>query len=192
MKSVIKLFTGILMIGIAASCSVDKTQEGEMPDVDIQAESGELPEYDVDWANVKVSTRTKTVEVPKVVVVTEKEQVEVPYIEVNTPDDETMEERTIRVEAEVANESHQMKIKEIYADDDDLHVVAELTATGQDLQGQTVRVSDQVVINAPDSDVEYYILGSRPEGYFNTQYEFISSREELNDELEDAHKIYEQ
>ena len=192
MKSVTKLFAGIFMISIGVSCSVDKTEQGEMPEVDIQAESGELPEYDVDWANVKVSTRTKTVEVPKVVVVTEKKQVEVPYIEVNTPNDKEREERTIRVEAEVSNESHQMKIKEIYADEDDLHVIAELTATGTDLQGQTVRVSDQVVINAPDSDVEYYIVGIRPEGDFNMQYEFISSREELNDELEDAHKIYEQ
>lgn len=180
------------MISVTVSCSVDKTEEGEMPDVDIQAESGELPEYDVDWANVNVATRTKTIEVPKVVVVTEKKQVEVPYIDVNTPDNEEREERTIRVEAEVSSESHEMKIKEIYAADDDLHVIAELTSTGIDLQGQTVRVSDQVVINAPDSDIEYYIVGNRPEGEFNTQYEFVSSREELNDELDGAHKIFEQ
>ena len=190
MKSVTRLLTGVFLLFTFFSCSVDKTEEGEMPEVDIQAESGELPEYDVDWANVDISTRTKTVEVPKVVVVTEKEQVEVPYIEVNGPNDDELEERTIRVEAEVADQSHEMKIKEIYADDDDLYVIAELTPTGKDLQGQTVRVSDQVVVKAPDTDVEYYILGQRPNGDFNSQYDFISSREELNDELDDARKIY--
>lgn len=176
---------------VISSCTVEKTEEGKMPEVDVQVESGETPKYKIDWAKVDISTRTKTIEVPKVVIVTEKRQVKVPYIEINGSGDKERKERTIRVEAEVANESHEIQIVEIYADNDDLHVIAKLIPTGTDLQGQTIRVSDQVVINAPDVDVEYYIIGSRPEGYFNSQYEFISSREELNDELDDAHKIYE-
>ena len=30
------------------ACNVDKTQEGELPDVDVSAEGGELPAYDVE------------------------------------------------------------------------------------------------------------------------------------------------
>lgn len=43
---------------------VEKTEEGEMPEVDV--EGGELPEYDVDTADVEVGTEKKVVEVPEV------------------------------------------------------------------------------------------------------------------------------
>lgn len=45
---------------------VEQTEEGEMPDVDVSAESGDMPEYDVDTADVDVETEEKTVEVPVV------------------------------------------------------------------------------------------------------------------------------
>lgn len=43
---------------------VEKTQEGEMPDVDV--EGGEMAEYNVRTPDVDVGTETKTVEVPDV------------------------------------------------------------------------------------------------------------------------------
>lgn len=47
-----------------AACKVDKTQDGEMPSVDVQAKGAKLPEYNVETAKVKVGTETKTIEVP--------------------------------------------------------------------------------------------------------------------------------
>jgi hypothetical protein len=54
---------GILALGTSA-CDVEKTQDGEMPDVEV--EGGQLPEYDVDTPDVEVKTEEKTIEVPTV------------------------------------------------------------------------------------------------------------------------------
>ena len=50
------------MMFALSACQVDKTQEGEMPDVKV--EGGALPAYDVETADVDVGTKTTTVEVP--------------------------------------------------------------------------------------------------------------------------------
>lgn len=60
---------GTLALLAAASlllwgCDVDQTEEGEMPDVDV--EGGNLPEYDVDAPDVDVGTREETITVPDV------------------------------------------------------------------------------------------------------------------------------
>lgn len=52
-----------LAVGLAA-CDVDQTKEGELPAVEV--EGGELPEFDVETAEVDVGTKTTTVEVPDV------------------------------------------------------------------------------------------------------------------------------
>jgi len=49
-----------------AACDVDQTQEGELPDVDVQAEGGQVPAYDVDAPDVDVNTEEVTVPVPDV------------------------------------------------------------------------------------------------------------------------------
>jgi len=58
----------IAALGSAAlalsACSVEQTEEGDMPEVDV--EGGALPEYDVDAADVDVGTETQTVEVPTI------------------------------------------------------------------------------------------------------------------------------
>lgn len=62
-----KLWTGLFAMMFAigmAACDVDKTEDGEAPDVDVQG--GEMPEYDVDAADVNVGTDTQTVVVPDV------------------------------------------------------------------------------------------------------------------------------
>lgn len=50
-------------IGLAA-CDVDQTQEGELPEVEVTG--GQMPEYDVETADVEVGTKETTVEVPDV------------------------------------------------------------------------------------------------------------------------------
>ncbi len=47
-----------------AACTAEQTEEGDLPDVDVQG--GQLPEYDVDAADVDVGTDTTTVTVPDI------------------------------------------------------------------------------------------------------------------------------
>lgn len=48
----------------AVACTAEVEEEGKMPDVDVQG--GEMPQVDVDPANVEVSTDTQTVVTPDV------------------------------------------------------------------------------------------------------------------------------
>lgn len=58
------LLAALTMVFALGACSVEKTEEGQMPDVEVKG--GELPEYDVDTAQVDISTGTQTVTVPDV------------------------------------------------------------------------------------------------------------------------------
>ena len=71
-----KVVLPLLMLALVSSCNIKKEEQGELPevDVDIDAEAGNLPEYDVDWASIDVGTTTKTVTVPKVMIVTEEKK----------------------------------------------------------------------------------------------------------------------
>lgn len=87
MTTLSKLLIALGMVTVSIGCSVDKTQEGEMPEVsveggnlpeyeiekteegrmpDVEMSGGEMPEYDVDTADVDVETETREVEVPSV------------------------------------------------------------------------------------------------------------------------------
>ena len=48
-------------LGLAA-CDIDQTEEGSLPDVEV--EGGNLPEFDVETADVDVGTEEVTVDVP--------------------------------------------------------------------------------------------------------------------------------
>jgi hypothetical protein len=63
MKKVFALLAAVGAFGLAA-CDVDQTKEGDMPDVDVNASGGELPEFNVTGPEVNVGTENKTVEVP--------------------------------------------------------------------------------------------------------------------------------
>lgn len=52
------LIAPVFALGMAA-CDVDQTEEGEMPEVEVQ--EGELPAYDVDAADVEINEDTVTV-----------------------------------------------------------------------------------------------------------------------------------
>ncbi len=177
------------------SCDIDKTQSTELPevDVDVETEAGQLPEFDVDWADVNVGTRTKMVEVPKVVVVMEEEEIEVPYLDVDMPDDyedgEKME-RSLMIAAEVQGKAHDIEIQEIRASQSKLYVIATLEEMDEDLGDKTMRVQDQIEINAPDLDVHYIIVGKKPARTFNNQYMYVNTMNDLNDKVSNAKVIY--
>lgn len=70
------LVIGTALVATIATtgCRVRQTEEGEMPDVDVNAEGGQLPEYDVDAADVDVKTEERTIEVPDVDVTMPEEE----------------------------------------------------------------------------------------------------------------------
>lgn len=63
--------------------SVNQTQEGALPSVELKAEGGALPSFDADVADVDVGTANTTVEVPTVEVNTKNTTVEVPTVTVD-------------------------------------------------------------------------------------------------------------
>ncbi|RAJ27717.1 hypothetical protein LX77_00291 [Gelidibacter algens] len=192
MSTIKKMMIPVLAFSLLMSCDFNKTDKGELPevDVDVDAEAGELPEYDVDWAEVNVGTRTDTVEVPKVVVVMEEEEVEVPYLDIDMPNEGEKEERTLMVEAEVTGEESTIEIKEIWATGKKLIVISELRSTGKSIGDKNMRVSDQVTINAPELDVRYYVVGERPDRLFNRQHRYIGNASDIKDEIGDYKVIY--
>jgi len=183
----------IALIGtFLMGCNIKKEDKGEMPeiDVDVTSDAGELPEYEVNWADVNVGTRTEMVEIPKIVVVMEEEEVEIPYIDIDIPNGGEKKERTIMVEAEVTGMEHELEILEIWASGDNIYVIAELEPTDKSIGEQTMRVSDQVSLNAPDLNILYYIVGVRPDRVFNTRYDYLENTTALKSSLNNPKKIY--
>ena len=62
MRKIVTLFAATGFALSLAACDVDQTEEGDMPEVEV--EGGNLPEYDVEGPDVDVDTGTSTVEVP--------------------------------------------------------------------------------------------------------------------------------
>jgi hypothetical protein len=77
------LMAALTMVVALGACTVEQTEEGEMPEVNV--EGGNMPEYDVDAADVDITTDTATITVPDVDVSTETRQVTVPDVDVNPP-----------------------------------------------------------------------------------------------------------
>lgn len=71
-----------------SACDVEQTEEGSLPDVDVDVEEGNLPEYDVDAPEVTAGTTEKQVDVPDVDVdvSTEEKTVDVPVIAIEPGD----------------------------------------------------------------------------------------------------------
>lgn len=87
-KSAALVFSAALLTVSVTGCRVRQTQEGEMPDVDVEAKGGQVPKYDVDAPDVDVNTKETEVSVPTDVdVKTEKRTVKVPDVDVKPPAD---------------------------------------------------------------------------------------------------------
>ncbi|HUE76484.1 MAG TPA: hypothetical protein VMM83_00955 [Longimicrobiales bacterium] len=63
------LIAPLFAVGMTA-CNVDQTEEGEMPDIEV--EEGQLPAYDVDGPEIEITEDTVTV----------------PDVDVTIPDDD--------------------------------------------------------------------------------------------------------
>ena len=187
-----KLAGALCLSLIMMSCNVEQKKEAELPeiDVDVDAEAGQLPSFEVDWADVNVGTRTETVKIPKVVVVMEEEEIEIPYIDVDMPDSSEKEELNIMVEAEVEGKEHEINIKEVIATNNTLYVISALEEKDQDLGDQKLRVSDQLILNAPDLNVKHIIVGERPNRVFNNQYKYVKDINAFKRSLNKPKVIY--
>lgn len=184
---VVGRFSLIAVITVAAmgsfGCTAERTQTAKAPDVDVDVDPGRWPKFDIKWADVDVGTTTKTVTVPKIEWTREQTQVQVPYIDINAPGTGDRQEQTINVELEVPNRGYDLQIREIRAVGDELWVISELKQTGNQ-QGEYGRVSDQVVVNAPeDLRVRRIIIGQRPDGVYNGQYTFVPDASALQQRL---------
>ena len=65
MKTIVKLVMGAGCVMLGA-CQVEKTQNGQMPNVDVNVSGGQLPEYNVQGPEVNVGTENKVIQVPTV------------------------------------------------------------------------------------------------------------------------------
>lgn len=189
---ILKKVFPLSLIAIAvslASCQIEKEQSARLPQVDVDVEPGRLPEYDIKGPDVNVGVTKRTVTVPKVIVVQEQQTVEVPYIDVDLPGVDR-KERTITSEVEVPSAGYNLEIQNVYAVNNELWVVSQLEEENPNAPKTTVRVSDRVVMNAPDIPVRQYIIGQRPDGNFNEQYTFIDSREQIDSQLGSGKQLY--
>jgi hypothetical protein len=188
LQKVLTLSLTMLLVPLA-SCQIEKEQAARLPEVDVEVEPGRLPEYDIKGPDVKVGVTKRTVTVPKVIVVQEQETVEVPYIDVDLPGVER-KERTITAEIEAPSAGYNLEIQDVYVVNNELWVISRLEEENPNAPKATVRVSDRIVINAPDISVRQYIIGNRPNGSFNEQYTFINSREQIDSQLANGKQLY--
>jgi hypothetical protein len=76
----------VLLIALAAfgyfMIDVDQTKEAKLPDVDVQVEGGQLPEYEVETGSVEITTETKEVTVPDVDISATEKEITVPTLDV--------------------------------------------------------------------------------------------------------------
>ena len=70
MNSMAKALSMGAVCVLVAGCKVNKTQEGKLPDVNVSATGGQLPEYNVQGPKVEVGSKNETVKVPTVKVKT--------------------------------------------------------------------------------------------------------------------------
>lgn len=78
----------LLLVVVSTGCRVEKEEAGEAPDVDVNVEPGQLPEYEVEGPKVDVGTEEKEVTVPEVEVTEEQKTIEVPDVDVELPTDD--------------------------------------------------------------------------------------------------------
>tara|TARA_R110002051_G_C8709833_1_gene495434 strand:+ start:1066 stop:1647 length:582 start_codon:yes stop_codon:yes gene_type:complete len=183
----------VVIVSVLAlqNCKMNKEESGSLPDVDVdvEADSGELPEYDIAWSDIDITTTTKTIKVPKVVLVMEEEEVEVPVINFDMPGKEK-EERSLVVEAEVSGTEHELNIMEIRATKNRLYVISKLQDLTTSLGDKTMRIQDQVYVTAPDLDVQHIIVGKKADRIFNNNFKYAADMTEVDVIIGDAKTIY--
>ena len=79
----LSIVAAVVMALPLMACKVTKTQEGEVPKVDVKG--GQLPEYKVEPAQIEVTSTPTEIKVPEVDVHTKKETVNLPHVSIKMP-----------------------------------------------------------------------------------------------------------
>ncbi|NSX55910.1 hypothetical protein [Parasulfitobacter algicola] len=82
--------TGVIAVVAVAAVAfymvdIDQTEEARLPDVSIDIEGGQIPEYEAEVGSISVGETTVEVEVPEVQVTTNTEEVTIPTLNVSPP-----------------------------------------------------------------------------------------------------------
>lgn len=91
--------TSLVVLALAA-CDVSQTKEAELPDVDVKG--GQMPEFEVETADVEVEQKTAKIPYPDVDVDVKKKEAEVTYpdIDLEMPGEEEAREKAAEAQAE--------------------------------------------------------------------------------------------
>lgn len=179
----------IALLTFSTGCQVEQKRAGELPDVDVEVEPGQLPKYELKGPDVNVKTVERTVTFPRVEVVQEKRTVKVPYIDVNLPGAER-KEQTLTAEVAVPSTGYDLDIQDVHIVNNQLWVVAQLDEKIPNAPKTKTSVSDRIVINAPEMPVRYYIIGKRPSNNVGKQYTFIDNRQAIQDQIKSGKQLY--
>lgn len=68
--------------------NVDASGELEAPNVDVAVEGGEMPDVQVETADIDVGTKTESVELPDVDVSTTTEEIKLPTVDIDPANDD--------------------------------------------------------------------------------------------------------
>jgi hypothetical protein len=75
----------VLLVAMTG-CRIEREQAGEAPEVNVDVEPGQLPEYDIQGPDVNVQTTEQPVTVPEVDIDQREETIEVPTtIDIDPP-----------------------------------------------------------------------------------------------------------
>lgn len=75
----------VIAAGVGAAIyfvDIDQTQQASLPNVNVDVEGGQMPQFDVETGSVEVGTSQQTIEVPEVDIRTTERTIEVPTIDV--------------------------------------------------------------------------------------------------------------
>ena len=170
-----------LSLLVSNGCSVEQQEPAEAPDVDVNVDPGRWPEYKVNWADIDVGTSERTITVPVVRIEKETRQITVPFIDINPPGAGDTEERVIAIALDVPHVGYELNITEVRASGDDLWVISRLQEPQKPAAQGVTRVSDRVVIDAPENlDVRRVVVGARPGGVENEDVRFVESMSQVD------------
>lgn len=77
-----------------SACDFEQTREGEMPEVDVDVEGGQLPAYEVDAPDVDVEMEERTIKVPTIEISEDDDEPDV------LGDDEIIDDPEVRANLE--------------------------------------------------------------------------------------------
>ena len=93
MKTGIAVTLGVVAIAVVAGLvymvDIDQTQEARLPDVEVNVDGGQMPEFEADVGSIDLTTEETTIEVPEVEVTMEERTVTVPSLDITPPEDNT-------------------------------------------------------------------------------------------------------